>query len=101
MEPEGSSPLSQRISPGSILSVPFDNMLLCYGKKLLAPWPTPKLEDHPLSDVREWLFNIFAATLCTYRPSSLSANWGRATPWWQKPIYRGNEPSGFDCLKDC
>jgi len=30
---------------------------------LLAPRPTPKLEDHPLSAVRDCLFNIFAATL--------------------------------------
>jgi hypothetical protein len=29
---------------------------------LLAPRPTPKLEDHPLSAVRDCLFNIFAAT---------------------------------------
>jgi len=30
---------------------------------LLAPRPTPKLEDHPLLAVRDCLFNIFAATL--------------------------------------
>jgi hypothetical protein len=30
---------------------------------LLAPCPTPKLEDHTLSAVRDCLFNIFAATL--------------------------------------
>jgi len=30
---------------------------------LLAPRPTPKLEDHPLSAVRDCLFNILAATL--------------------------------------
>jgi hypothetical protein len=28
-----------------------------------APRPTPKLEDHPFSAVRDCLFNIFAATL--------------------------------------
>jgi hypothetical protein len=33
-----------------------------YGE-LLAPRPTPKLEDHPLSAVRGCLFNIFAASL--------------------------------------
>ena len=27
------------------------------------PRPNPKLEDHPLSDVRDCLFSIFAATL--------------------------------------
>ena len=34
-----------------------------YGEELLAPRPTPKLEDHPVSAVRDCLFNIFAATL--------------------------------------
>ena len=29
---------------------------------MLAPRPTPKLEDHLLSAVRDFLFNIFAAT---------------------------------------
>ena len=33
------------------------------GKELLAPRPTPRLDDHPLSAVRDRLFNIFAATL--------------------------------------
>jgi hypothetical protein len=40
-----------------------------YGGGLLAPRPTPKLEDHPLSAVRDCLFNIFAATLRIWRPS--------------------------------
>jgi len=30
---------------------------------LLAPRPTPKLEDHPLSAVRDCLFNIFSDTI--------------------------------------
>jgi hypothetical protein len=30
---------------------------------LLAPRPSPKLQDYPLSAVRDCLFNIFAATL--------------------------------------
>ena len=34
-----------------------------HGEELLAPRPTPKLEDHPLSVVRYCLFNILAATL--------------------------------------
>jgi hypothetical protein len=32
-----------------------------------APRPTPKIEDHPLSAVRDCLFNIFAAILRTRR----------------------------------
>ena len=34
-----------------------------HGEALLAPRPTPKLEDHPLSAVRDCLLNLFAATL--------------------------------------
>jgi len=34
-----------------------------HGEALLAPHPTPKLEDHPSSAVRDCLFNIFATTL--------------------------------------
>jgi hypothetical protein len=33
------------------------------GKQLLVHRPKPKLEDHPLSAVRDCLFNVFAATL--------------------------------------
>ena len=35
-----------------------------YREGLLAPCPTPKLEDHPLSAVHDCLFNLFAANLC-------------------------------------
>ena len=38
-------------------------MIRFYGEELLVPRPTPKMEDHPLSAVRECLFNIFPATL--------------------------------------
>ena len=34
-----------------------------HGEALLTPRPTPNLEDHPSSAVRDCLFNIFAATL--------------------------------------
>ena len=34
-----------------------------YREGLLAPRPTPKLEDHPSSAVRDCLFNLFPATL--------------------------------------
>jgi len=42
----------------------FRNTIRFFGE-LLAPRPTPKLEDHPLSTVRDCLFNISAATLHT------------------------------------
>jgi hypothetical protein len=47
--------------------------LVFYGEELLAPRPTPKLEGHPLSVVRDCLFNIFAVTLHICRPSPPSA----------------------------
>ena len=34
-----------------------------YREGLLAPRPTTKLEDHPLSAVHDYLFNLFSATL--------------------------------------
>jgi hypothetical protein len=34
-----------------------------YREGLLAPHPTPKLDDHPWSAVRGCLFNLFTATL--------------------------------------
>ena len=54
--------LYQRISLSPRSYEIFRNMLRSDGKELLAPRPTPKLEDHPLSAVRDCLFNIFAAT---------------------------------------
>jgi hypothetical protein len=41
------------------------------GDELLAPHPTPKLEDNPLSAVRYLLFNIFAATFYVRGRSSI------------------------------
>jgi hypothetical protein len=51
---------------------------------LLVPRPTHELEDHPLSAVRNCVFNIFGATLLTWRASPASATWGRAMPRWQR-----------------
>ena len=56
MEPEGSLPHSQ---------VPvwtFRNKIRFHGEELLAILPTPMLQDHPLSAVRDYFFSIFAAT---------------------------------------
>jgi hypothetical protein len=46
-------------------------------QELLAPRPTPKLEDHPLSDVHDCLFSIFAATLHIGGRSSIRNLWAR------------------------
>jgi hypothetical protein len=42
-----------------------------YGEVLSAPLSIPKLEDCPLSVVRDCLFNVFAATLHIGGPSSI------------------------------
>jgi hypothetical protein len=41
------------------------NSSFFYGEALLAPRPTPKLEDHRSSAVLDCLFNLFATTLHT------------------------------------
>jgi hypothetical protein len=51
------------VSRGSISSCEYYLTFVFDGAALSAPRPTPKLEDHPLSVVRDCLFNIFAATL--------------------------------------
>jgi hypothetical protein len=56
--------LSQSISPGPRLSIwTFHNKIWLYSEELLPPRPNPKLEDHLLLAVHNYLFNIFAATL--------------------------------------
>jgi len=40
----------------------FCNKIRFYDEELLAPCPTPKLENHPLSAVHDCLFTIFVAT---------------------------------------
>jgi hypothetical protein len=41
----------------------FRNKPIFYGEEELAPRPTPKLEDHPLSAVRDCLLNILYSQL--------------------------------------
>jgi hypothetical protein len=87
---EGSLPRSQEpVIPRPCIT--FRNRLSFYAWELLAPRPTPNLEDHPLSAVRDCLFNVFVATLYVWRPSLLSAIRGRSMPWWQGPTYRYSE----------
>jgi hypothetical protein len=63
----------QRINPCPRLLVNFRTKLIFYVEVLLAPRPTPKREDHPLSASRISLFSIFAATLLIWTPSPLTA----------------------------
>jgi hypothetical protein len=53
----------QGIRPGPRPLLNVRNHLIFYGEHLLAPRPTPKVEDHPLSAVRDCLLSIFAAAL--------------------------------------
>jgi hypothetical protein len=65
--------------------VVFSNKLIFYGEELLAPRPTNKLEDHPLSAVRDCLFNIFAATLQNWRePLPIIQKFNNQ--FWAQPI---------------
>jgi len=41
----------------------FRNTVIIYDVQLLAPRPTSKLKDHPVSAFRDCVLNIFAATL--------------------------------------
>jgi hypothetical protein len=80
---------AQSIGPGLRLIVwMFRNRIRFYSEELLALRPTPEPEDHPLSAVRDFLFNIFAATLHIGAVPP-SATWGRAMPWWQRTTYHG------------
>ena len=56
-------------------SVKFRGLFECvvtlpisYGEEFLTPRPTPTLKDHPLSAVRDCLFNILAASLHIWMP---------------------------------
>jgi hypothetical protein len=59
------------VSRGSISHMCSVTKVFFNGEELLAPRPTPKLEDHPVSTVRDCLFNIFAATLLIGARSSV------------------------------
>jgi hypothetical protein len=56
----------------------FVTSLFFYGEGLLAPCPTTKLEDHPLSAVCNYLFNINVAVFYSWKLSPQSAM--RPTP---------------------
>jgi hypothetical protein len=57
----------QRMSPSPRPCHLFRNVC-SYDELLVAPRPNPKLEDRPLSAVRDCLFYIFAATFHIWRP---------------------------------
>ena len=51
----------------------FRNYARFYGEELSAPRPNPRVQDHPLSVVRDCLFKIFTATLHIAGRSSISS----------------------------
>ena len=55
-----------------VFCVWFITWLSYSGEELLAPRPTPKLKDHPLSAVSDCLLSIFAATLHIWTRTDLS-----------------------------
>ena len=55
--------LYQSVSPGPGQMYLFCNKVSFYSKELLGPRSTPKLEDHPLLDVCNCLWNIFVPSL--------------------------------------
>jgi hypothetical protein len=79
----------QRINPGPRYVCMFRNNGSFYGEELLAPHPTPKLKDHPLSAAYDYLFGVFAAPLHTWRPF-LHPQPEDAPFRWQGPTDHGN-----------
>jgi hypothetical protein len=71
----------RRIHPGPRLCVTFHKMLVSKGERLLGDHPTPRLEDHLMSAVPDFLFSTFPTTLHIWRPLSSSIDQGRAMPW--------------------
>ena len=63
--------LSLSCSTGPSHIFMFRNKASLNGEKLSVPQPTPKLEDHLLSDIRDSLFNTIEATLHTRGRSSI------------------------------
>ena len=79
----------QRITPRSRIREVVSNVVTLYGEELLALRQDPKLEDHPLSVVRDWFFSILSSILEAVPPSK---TWGRAVPWWHESCWwRANE----------
>jgi hypothetical protein len=105
----------QSVSPGPRLYVGTFRNKVCffYGEELLARRPTPKLENHPLSAVRDCIFHIFAAILhieCrsstrnlrTPHPIVTGTHLSRITVWkstsWTKVTYFSTLEKSTHCF---
>jgi len=60
-----------------------------YGEEVLTPHPTPKLKDQSLSTFRDYLVNIFAATLQIWRPLLHTQTENETSVGDQGPTYHG------------
>jgi len=56
---------------------------------LLTPRATPKLEDHPLK-LSATVYSIYSQLPSIKEVVPLSATWGRAMLWWQRPTTHGS-----------
>jgi hypothetical protein len=62
--------------------VTFRNTTGFFDKDFSAFWPTSKLNDHPLSAFRNWLFGLFTSTFHIWRSFFPSETWESAMQWW-------------------
>jgi hypothetical protein len=63
------------------LLVIFRKKLIFLRRGLVSPMPKPQLENHPLSAVRDCLFNIFAATLHIWKQRKDAPCRGACDKW--------------------
>jgi hypothetical protein len=80
--------LNQKISPSPRPREVFRNISSFYGEELLAPRPTPKLEDTPCR-LSATAYSIHQQLLPILEAVPPSATWGWAMLWWQGRMYHG------------
>ena len=76
--------------PRLILYMGFVTISCSYDEGLLALRPNPKMQDHPLSIVRDYLFNIFTVTLLHFMDplTYLMANKTKFPPAYMQARHR-------------
>jgi hypothetical protein len=96
MEPEGSLPYSQQpaICPYPELLRPrpcemFRNMTLFLRRGVVSISPNHQAGGQPLIYCPQLLIQQIGSYPLYVEAVPPSATWGRAMPWWQRPVYRG------------
>jgi len=69
----------------------FRNMIRFYGEELLAPRPTPKVKDNPLS-ASATSYSVYSQLPSILEAVPSSATRVRAILWWQEPNYHDQRP---------